>query len=320
MSKTIRRLITRLCCVGENLYRSNNKYSRLLRDRYYRSGRKAIASHSIHGWNNENALSSHLQNELSMDPDDRKNSRLPCGYTLAQSWDALRKCWKGFYISKSKNNSGGMSEYVSRIRKLQQEIGIPVTQFDADILNEQDQDILDEDDVKQNESLNSCSYVSSKDRKESQTPYEVIRIRRKNINSCRYRRRRLVTPDNEKMMDRSLEAIGSKDIAIPTPREELFSKPISKVEKSCQYIRPKKDGNDPRREIEPWTTDDEKFRLYVNPGDIYIQPRSVEPRSPLDYDENYHYKSPGHEMQSEDEEDRKRQRRSCTYKRESVDY
>jgi hypothetical protein len=77
-------------------------------------------------------------------------------YTLAQSWDALRKCWKGFYISKSKNNSGGMSEYASRIRKLQQEIGIPVTQFDADILSEQDLDILDEQYLHQNQSRKSC--------------------------------------------------------------------------------------------------------------------------------------------------------------------
>ena len=163
MSKTIRRLITTLCSIGENLYRSNNQYSKL-RDTYHKSGRKAIASHSIHGWNNVNALSSHLQNELSMDPDDRKNSRLPCGYTLAQSWDALRKCWKGFYISKSKSNSGGMSEYASRIRKLQQEMGIPVTQFDADILDEQDLEILDEDDVKQNESQNSVLTFSPKNK------------------------------------------------------------------------------------------------------------------------------------------------------------
>jgi hypothetical protein len=301
------------------LYRSKNKYSRLLRDRYYKSGRKAIASHSIHGWNNVNGLSSHLQNELSMDPEDRKNSRLPCGYTLAQSWDALRKCWKGFYISKSKDNSDGMSEYASRIRKLQQEIGIPVTQFNADILNEQDQDILDEDDVNQNESQNSCPYVSSKERKENQTPYKVVKIRRRIINSCTYQRRRLVTPNNEKMMDRSLEA-SSKDIAFPTPREGLFSKPVSKGEKSCQYIRPKKDRYEPRRETEPWTTDDEKYRWHVNPGDITIQPHSVEPGSPVDDDENCYYKSPEHEMQSEDEEDRKRKRSSCTYKRGSIDY
>jgi hypothetical protein len=132
------------------MFRSN-KYSKLLRDRYYKSGRKAIASHSIRGWNNPNALSSHLQNETLLDTDDRKNSRLPCGYTLAQSWDALRKCWKGFYISKSKNNSGGMSEYARRIRKLQEEMGIQVTKFDSDILEEQHlnqiQQDTDEDEI-----------------------------------------------------------------------------------------------------------------------------------------------------------------------------
>ena len=121
-------------------------------------------------------------------------------------------------------------------------------------------------------------------------------------------------------MDRSLEAIGSKDIAFPTHREDLISKPLSKGEKSCQYIRPEKDRDEPSREIEPFTTDDEKFRWYVNPGDFYIQPLTVEPRSPVDDDENCYYKSPEQAMQCEDEEDRKSQRRSCTYKRESVDY
>jgi hypothetical protein len=214
-----------------------------------------------------------------------------------------------------------MSEYASRIRKLQKEMGIPVTQFNADILDEQDLEILDEDDVNQNESQNSCPNVFSKERDENQTPYKVVKIPTETINSCTYRRRRrLVTPDNEKMMDRSLEAIGSKNIAFPTPREELFSKPVPKGEKSCKCIRPKKHRDEPSREMEALTTDDEKFRWYVNPGDIYFQPRSVEPLSPVDDDENCYNKSPEQDMQSEDEEDRKRQRRSCTYKRESVDY
>ena len=83
-----------------------------------------------------------------MDSEDRKNSLLPCGYTLAESWNALRKCWKGFYISKSQDKSAGMSEYASRIRKLQQEMGIQVTKFDSDILEEQDPNQIQQDTVK----------------------------------------------------------------------------------------------------------------------------------------------------------------------------
>lgn len=120
-------------------------------------------------------------------------------------------------------------------------------------------------------------------------------------------------------MDRSLEAISPKDVAFPTPREELLSESISNGEKSCRYIRPKKDKDEPRREKEPWTTDDENFRWYVDPEQIYIQSRSVESRSPVDNDENFYYKIPEQDMQSEDE-DRKRKRSSSTYKRKSVDH
>ena len=66
--------------------------------------------------------------------------------------------------------------------------------------------------------------------------------------------------------------------------------------------------------------DDENFRWYVNPGDFYIQPHSAEPESALDNDENFYYRSPEHEMQTEDEEERKRKRGSCIYKRESLEY
>lgn len=63
-----------------------------------------------------------------------------------------------------------MLEYASRIRKLQQEIGIPVTQFEADILNEQD--------LYQNQSRKSCSYISSKERDENQTTHKEVKMGR----------------------------------------------------------------------------------------------------------------------------------------------
>lgn len=69
-----------------------------------------------------------------------------------------RKCWKGFYIARSKDDSDKMAEYASRIRKLQQEIGIPATDFDNDILPRQDT----------NETrANSCRFVYSKKSEQS---------------------------------------------------------------------------------------------------------------------------------------------------------
>ena len=154
------------------------------------------------------------------DPDDRKKTVLPCGYTLAQSWMLCASVGRDPIFQRAKITPVGMLEYASRIRKLQQEIGIPVKQFDADILNEQD--------LYQNQSRKSCFYISSKERDENQTTLKEVKMGRKTINSCTYRRPPDNSTDYEKMMDRSLEAIGSKHIAIPSPREELFSNPTSK--------------------------------------------------------------------------------------------
>lgn len=76
---------------------------------------------------------------------ERKNTELPCGYSLAQSWCALRSSWIGFNIAHSGGNHDKMKYYASFIRKLQKEMGIEVTKFDADILDG------DEDDLKKSE-------------------------------------------------------------------------------------------------------------------------------------------------------------------------
>jgi hypothetical protein len=65
-------------------------------------------------YHNRNGLSRYLTDEISMPSEDRKNFVLPCGFTLAQSWAALRKCWKGFYIARSRDDSDKMAEYASQ--------------------------------------------------------------------------------------------------------------------------------------------------------------------------------------------------------------
>jgi len=71
-----------------------------------------------------------------MSAEERKNFRLPCGRTVAESWAALRKCWLGFYITRSQEDRQGMTEFAYRIRKIQAELNIPPTNFDSDILDE----------------------------------------------------------------------------------------------------------------------------------------------------------------------------------------
>jgi len=67
----------------------------------YRRRKKAIGSHSQWGQRNPAALSSYLNGEKNMTAEVRKSAELPCGYTIAESWAALRKCWLAFYITKS---------------------------------------------------------------------------------------------------------------------------------------------------------------------------------------------------------------------------
>ena len=72
-----------------------------------------------------------------MDHLERKSFKLPCGKTLAQSWGALRKAWLAFKIAHSNYDYDKMSEYAHIIIKLQLEMGIPVTVFDQDLLDDQ---------------------------------------------------------------------------------------------------------------------------------------------------------------------------------------
>jgi hypothetical protein len=50
-------------------------------------------------------------------------------FTTGQSWGALRKAWKGYRIGKVQGDNAKMTEYATKIRKLQGELGISVASF-----------------------------------------------------------------------------------------------------------------------------------------------------------------------------------------------
>jgi hypothetical protein len=116
---------------------SRNYFARGWKKSYYRSGRRAVSSHSLRGQISYGAISSYVPNEMNLSAEERKSSILPCGFTIAESWAALRKSWLGFEIAKSNNNSALMSMYAGIIRKVQREMGIQQTIFDMEILEDQ---------------------------------------------------------------------------------------------------------------------------------------------------------------------------------------
>lgn len=50
-------------------------------------------------------------------------------FTVGQSWGALRKAWKGYRIAKVQNDDTKMTEYATKIRKIQGELNIAVSSF-----------------------------------------------------------------------------------------------------------------------------------------------------------------------------------------------
>lgn len=74
---------------------------------------------------------------------------LECGYTDMETWGALRKCWRGYNISRSRIDLEKQVMYAESIQKLQKELGIEVTNF-ANI-GVYAADVYDEDDDQNNE-------------------------------------------------------------------------------------------------------------------------------------------------------------------------
>jgi hypothetical protein len=50
-------------------------------------------------------------------------------FSKGQSWGALRKAWKGYRIAKVQNDNSKMTEYATKIRKIQGELGVQVSIF-----------------------------------------------------------------------------------------------------------------------------------------------------------------------------------------------
>jgi hypothetical protein len=70
------------------------------------------------------ALASIQQNELTASqPVNSQN------FTVGQSWGALRKAWKGYRIAKVQKDDTKMTEYATKIRKIQSELNIAVSSF-----------------------------------------------------------------------------------------------------------------------------------------------------------------------------------------------
>lgn len=50
-------------------------------------------------------------------------------YTVAQTWGALKKAWRGYQIAKASKDEKKMKEYAQKIRELQKDLGVPVSSF-----------------------------------------------------------------------------------------------------------------------------------------------------------------------------------------------
>lgn len=50
-------------------------------------------------------------------------------FTVGQTWEALRKCWRGYNIAKNDRDYDNMKKYAMRIRKLQWELDEPRAHF-----------------------------------------------------------------------------------------------------------------------------------------------------------------------------------------------
>jgi hypothetical protein len=171
---------------------------------YYRRRRRAVGSHTRWGDRNPNALSSYLKGEREMTAECRKNSLLPCGWTIAKSWAALRKCWLGFNITKSQNDRQGMEEFARRIRKIQAELGIEPTNFDSDILDE-----------------NTVNRIDAIYRKSAP------------VNEAVKNGEQQIDESNELDCGQIMDWSSGSNKSMPAPRGEIFTTHLSRRDKSC---------------------------------------------------------------------------------------
>ena len=77
------------------------------------------------------ALASIQENEMttSQPVNQVQTSVSNQGFTVGQSWGGLRKAWKGYRIAKVQNDDTKMTEYATKIRKIQGELNIAISSF-----------------------------------------------------------------------------------------------------------------------------------------------------------------------------------------------
>lgn len=51
------------------------------------------------------------------------------GFSINETWGALKRCWRGYRIAKKDRDNELMVLYASRIRKLQFELDISISEF-----------------------------------------------------------------------------------------------------------------------------------------------------------------------------------------------
>ncbi|MFN2434018.1 MAG: hypothetical protein ABR515_01445 [Nitrososphaeraceae archaeon] len=72
-----------------------------------------------------------IQNEMTTSqPENQVQASVSGqGFTVGQSWGALRKAWKGYRIAKVQSDDTKMTEYATKIRKIQGELNIAISSF-----------------------------------------------------------------------------------------------------------------------------------------------------------------------------------------------
>jgi hypothetical protein len=162
----------------------------------------------MRGTYNPDALSRHLTDEDSMSHSDRKEFMLPCKYTIAQSWAAIRRSWLGFKIAKSRGDTDKMAYYAAFILKVQSQMGIGKTAFDSAILDEQNV----------NKISRSCSFKKQ--------PENRVRLEER-------------TPDYDSMMEKARSFTNTKSLNIGPPGQNVFYR----SRRSCTYLPQEKKDN-----------------------------------------------------------------------------
>jgi hypothetical protein len=207
---------------------------------------------------------------------------LPSGWTIAESWAALRKSWRGFKIAHSKGDRDRMQYYATFIRKVQNEMGIDPTEFDSNILEEQNAHEESENTVcepdtpnKENDEVECPDYdaIAEEARSKITGIYHAKPMPRQSIfagrqnwskNSCKHNPGKLklrTWPEIERGdTRRSCQYELNYKVARSQPGIEGGN-----TRKSCQYELKGKMVS-PRQEIQSWEREHDDLSYYDDPS------------------------------------------------------